>query len=290
MRRLGVVPDDDARREAGRGPAACRRTSASTIEDPSTPAPGRRRVPLVLLRVEPAVVEHAPLALERARAAEGVPGQAAERLFVLHHLREHRRLRRRRARRRAPTELDRWISSELALTDARRGRADLDAYDVYGATQRLVDLRRRALQLVRAPEPRPLLALGLGRRQGRARTRRSTTCSSRRSKLIAPFVPYSAEAMYQNLVVRHENKGADGESARSRSVTRESVHLERFPTGIRGGRRRPLAEDGGGPRRRERGAQGAHRPQAQGPPAAPTRAHRPQRRRAPPPARRSTSR
>ena len=70
---------------------------------------GRRRVPLVLLRGLAAVVEHAPLAVERARAPEGDARQAAERLLVLHHLREHRRLRPERAphptRRSAPRSI-----------------------------------------------------------------------------------------------------------------------------------------------------------------------------------------
>ncbi len=60
----------------------------------------RRRDALVLLRVEPAVEQHALLTGERAPRAAGVPGQAAQRLLVLHHLRGHRWLRSRTSPRR----------------------------------------------------------------------------------------------------------------------------------------------------------------------------------------------
>ncbi len=114
-----------------------------------------------------------------------------------------------------PTEIDRWIKSELALT-TRGVASDLDAYDVYKATQRLqtfVDalsnwyVRRSRDRFWRSGwEPEKVAA---------HETLHDVLVTT--SKLIAPFVPYMAEAMYQNLVV--------GKSAGAK----ESVHLERFP-------------------------------------------------------------
>jgi isoleucyl-tRNA synthetase len=112
-------------------------------------------------------------------------------------------------------EIDRWIRSELANT-MREMTARMDEYDVFGATQRLVAL---------------VDALSnWWVRRSRARFWRSGWDDDKRSayatlyeclvalaKLTAPFTPYAAEAMYQNLVVR-----AGG-------AARESVHLEDWP-------------------------------------------------------------
>jgi isoleucyl-tRNA synthetase len=116
----------------------------------------------------------------------------------------------------ARPELDRWIRSELAEA-AREVTARMDEYDVFGATQRLV-----------------ALVDGLSNwwvRRSRARFWKSGWDDDKRSayetlygclvtvaKLIAPFTPYAAETMYQNLVVRAHVPGA-----------RESVHLEDWP-------------------------------------------------------------
>ena len=114
-----------------------------------------------------------------------------------------------------PAELDRWIKSELALT-AKGVAADLDAYDVYKATQRLttfVDalsnwyVRRSRDRFWRAGwEPDKVAA---------HETLNEVLVAT--SKLIAPFVPYLAEAMHQNLAVG------------TLPGAKESVHLERFP-------------------------------------------------------------
>ncbi len=116
----------------------------------------------------------------------------------------------------ARPELDRWIRSELAIT-VRDVTARRDAYDVYGATQHLVAF---------------VDALSnWWVRRSRARFWKSGWDADKRSayatlygvlvtlsKLIAPFTPYAAEGMYQNLVVRPGVAGA-----------RESVHLEDWP-------------------------------------------------------------
>jgi isoleucyl-tRNA synthetase len=118
-------------------------------------------------------------------------------------------------------ELDRWIRSELALT-VRDVTAALDAYDAYGATGRLTAL---------------VDALSnWWVRRSRARFWRSGWDDDKRSayetlyealvaiaKLSAPFTPYGAEAMWQNLVVRPALRaGASAEVA-------ESVHLADWP-------------------------------------------------------------
>lgn len=116
----------------------------------------------------------------------------------------------------AVPELDRWLRSELALT-TRDVTARMDDYDVYGATQRLVAfvdalsnwwVRRSRARFWRA---------------GWDDDKRSAyetlyACLVTVAKLIAPFTPYGAEAMYQNLVVGAGVAGA-----------RESVHLEDWP-------------------------------------------------------------
>jgi isoleucyl-tRNA synthetase len=115
-----------------------------------------------------------------------------------------------------PTSDDRWIASELAMT-VRDVTSGMDDYDVFGATQRLVAF---------------VDALSnWWVRRSRARFWRSGWDSDKRSayttlygalvtlaKLTAPFTPYAAEAMYQNLVVRSRAPEA-----------RESVHLEDWP-------------------------------------------------------------
>ena len=113
-------------------------------------------------------------------------------------------------------ELDRWLKSELALT-TRDVTARMDEYDVYGATQRLVAfvdglsnwwVRRSRSRFWRA---------------GWDDDKRSAyetlyDCLVTLTKLIAPFTPYAAEAMYQNLVAGPKVAGSQ-----------ESVHLEAWP-------------------------------------------------------------
>ena len=95
----------------------------------------------------------------------------------------------------------------------------MDAYDNYAACARADRVRRCPVELVRPPQPRPLLG---------ART--STTadkldaywtlyeCLLTTAKLIAPFMPFLAEAMWQNLAVTPFGKR-----------TLESVHLCDYP-------------------------------------------------------------
>ncbi len=125
-------------------------------------------------------------------------------------------------------ELDRWILSELSLLveDVTR---DLDGYDVYGATQKMtafVDalsnwwLRRSRDRFWKSGwDDEKLSAYG---------TLYEALVTL--SQLVAPFVPFAADAMYQNLVVRAKVVGAE-----------ESVHLTRWPSADASRIDRPLS-------------------------------------------------
>ena len=63
------------------------------LEDAKTPRTGRGRFPLVFPRCQSIVEPHPALAQQCAIASEGVPAEAQERLFLLHDLRRHRRVR-----------------------------------------------------------------------------------------------------------------------------------------------------------------------------------------------------
>ncbi len=112
--------------------------------------------------------------------------------------------------------LDRWLSSEVHLT-VRNVRRALDAYMSYDAAVALIELAdslsnwyvRRSRSRFWAP------GLDLDKRDAYATLHEALTTLSR---LIAPFVPFLSEEMYQNLLVQC---GAPGAAA--------SVHLDRFP-------------------------------------------------------------
>jgi isoleucyl-tRNA synthetase len=115
----------------------------------------------------------------------------------------------------APSELDRWILSELALT-TRGVQKDLDAYDVYKATGRLTDfVDALSNWYVRRSRDRFWQAGWAPDKVAAHETLYEVLLTT--SKLIAPFVPYLADAMHQNLAVG------------KRAGAKESVHLERFP-------------------------------------------------------------
>ncbi len=113
-------------------------------------------------------------------------------------------------------ELDRWILSELALV-TRDVTARMDEYDVYGATQRLIAfVDGLSNWYVRRSRARFWKAGWDDEKRGAYGT--LYRCLVTLTKLTAPFTPYAAEAMYQNLVVRCGVPGA-----------RESAHLEDWP-------------------------------------------------------------
>ena len=112
--------------------------------------------------------------------------------------------------------LDRWMLSELALT-VQAVRAAMGEYRVYDAAQRLIELAEGISNwYVRRSRSR-FWAPGFEQDKrdafGTLYETLTTLCH-----VIAPFVPFFAEEMYQNLVVRPELAGAA-----------ESVHLADFP-------------------------------------------------------------
>jgi isoleucyl-tRNA synthetase len=116
----------------------------------------------------------------------------------------------------APTEIDRWIKSELLLT-VRGVTSDLDAYDVYKATSRLTTfVDALSNWYVRRSRDRFWRSGWDAEKVAAHETLYDVLTTT--SKLIAPFVPYLAEAMHQNLAVGRV------------SGAKESVHLERFPS------------------------------------------------------------
>ncbi len=112
--------------------------------------------------------------------------------------------------------LDRWLLSELNLT-VRSVRGALDQYQSYEAALALIDLAdslsnwyvRRSRSRFWAP------GLDQDKRDAFATLHEALTTLS---LLIAPFVPFLSEEMYQNLAVAAGVPGAA-----------ESVHLDRFP-------------------------------------------------------------
>jgi isoleucyl-tRNA synthetase len=113
-------------------------------------------------------------------------------------------------------ELDRWISSELALM-VRAVAERMDAYDCYTATQKLVAFVDALSNWYIRRSRKRFWKTGLDADKVRAYATLHR-CLVTLAKLTAPFTPYAAESMYQNLVVRPGLAGA-----------RESVHLEDYP-------------------------------------------------------------
>jgi isoleucyl-tRNA synthetase len=114
-----------------------------------------------------------------------------------------------------PTELDRWINSELAQT-VRSVTERMDAYDVYGATQKLIDFVD-ALSNWWVRRSRERFWRGGMDDNKRAAYETLYACLTTLTELLAPFVPFTAEAMYQNLV------------RKPRADEPESVHLRPWP-------------------------------------------------------------
>ncbi|MDP9001875.1 MAG: isoleucine--tRNA ligase [Myxococcota bacterium] len=116
----------------------------------------------------------------------------------------------------ARPEIDRWIRGEL-MHAVREVTAHMDAYDVFGATQRLVALVD-ALSNWWVRRSRARFWKSAWDDDKRSAYETLYECLVTIAKLSAPFTPYSAEGMYQNLVVRAGVAGAC-----------ESVHLEAWP-------------------------------------------------------------
>ena len=114
------------------------------------------------------------------------------------------------------TLLDRWLLSELQLT-VKNVRKALDAYMSYDAAVALIELAESLSNwYVRRSRSRFWASgLDLDKRDAYATLHEAL---STLSQLIAPFVPFLSEEMYQNLQV---SAGVTGHAP--------SVHLSRFP-------------------------------------------------------------
>src|SRR5262249_10523985 len=114
--------------------------------------------------------------------------------------------------------LDRWILSELALT-TREVTARLDEYHLFEAAQRLIDcVDALANWYVRGSRARfwaPVGGLDEADKRDAYFTLHEALVTV--AKLIAPFTPFFAEELYQNLV-----RGP-------RPTAPESVHLVSYP-------------------------------------------------------------
>ena len=112
-------------------------------------------------------------------------------------------------------ELDRWILGELAIaTGAVTG--DLDRYDVYAATGRLAGLVDALSNWWVRRSRRRFWRPGMDDdKRGALDT--LWECLLEMAKLMAPFVPFSSDAMYRNL------------SGPLADAAHESVHLARYP-------------------------------------------------------------
>jgi isoleucyl-tRNA synthetase len=114
------------------------------------------------------------------------------------------------------SELDRWMLSELSIA-VRDAQKSLDAYMVYDAAQRLVELVEGLSNwYVRRSRAR-FWAPGLEQEKLDAYATLYEALSTL-ARMAAPFIPFFSEEMYQNLVVGPKVAGA-----------KESVHLEAYP-------------------------------------------------------------
>ena len=132
--------------------------------------PGRRPAAVVDVLAGIAVdADPGQLRGHRRRHA-GHPADPVEHLVVLHHLRLAQRVRPRRPGHPGPPDrrsvLDRWMRSRLARHGGGRHRGPRRLRAVPGR-HRHRRAGRRHLQLVRAPQPPPVLADRSGRRPGR---------------------------------------------------------------------------------------------------------------------------
>ncbi len=119
-------------------------------------------------------------------------------------------------------ELDLWINGELAQTTELVTK-DLDAYDIYGATQKLIAfvdalsnwyVRRSRARFWRS-----------GWDEDKARAYETLyDALVTIAKLTAPFTPFASERMYQNLVA--------APAKRAKRDVAASVHLCEFPAAI----------------------------------------------------------
>jgi len=146
-------------------------------------------------------------------------------------------------------ELDRWVRSELAIT-VRDVTAALDAYDVFGAAQRLVALVDSLSNWwVRRSRARFWKSGWDDDKRGAYET--LYECLVTIAKITAPFTPYASEAMWRNLVWGPaaspgqwgDASGGDASVFGDASgVVPESVHLADWPDFVEADIDEPLSK------------------------------------------------
>jgi isoleucyl-tRNA synthetase len=218
---LGVLPASSRDVMPSQVPRLARETRV-TVEDPSRPAPGADAFRWFFYAASPpwSATRHSLSNVRSLQKEFAVKLRNVYSFFTIYaNIDGFDPLRARLSVAADRPEIDRWMASELALTVAGV-TSSLDGYDVFGAAQKLVAL---------------VDALSnWWVRRSRARFWRSGWDADKASayetlhgclvtvaKLTAPFTPYAAEGMWQNLVA---------EPAEHAGVTVErSVHLASWP-------------------------------------------------------------
>ncbi|HZU83314.1 MAG TPA: class I tRNA ligase family protein, partial [Polyangiaceae bacterium] len=190
-----------------------------TIEDPATPAPGADAFRWFFYAASPpwSTTRHALSNVRALQKEFAVKLRNVYSFFTIYaNIDGFRPHARHGVAPDTRPELDRWIRSEVALV-VRDVTARMDEYDVFGATQRLVALVDALSNWwVRRSRARFWTSRWDDDKLSAYETLYGALVTI--AKLTAPFTPYAAEAMYQNLVVGAAVSGA-----------RESVHLEDWP-------------------------------------------------------------
>ena len=190
-----------------------------TIEDPATPAPGADAFRWFFYAASPpwSATRHSLSNVRALQKEFAVKLRNVYSFFTIYaNIDRFRPGAERTIPRDDRPELDRWIGGELADT-IRVVTARLDEYDVFGATQRLVALVD-ALSNWWVRRSRGRFWKAGWDDDKRSAYETLYECLVVIAKLTAPFTPYAAETMYQNLVVRSGTAGS-----------LESVHLEAWP-------------------------------------------------------------
>jgi isoleucyl-tRNA synthetase len=193
-----------------------------TVEDPSTPAPGADAFRWFFYAASPpwSATRHSLSNVRSLQKEFAVKLRNVYSFFIIYaNIDGFDGLRAAATPAADRPEIDRWMASELALTVAGVTAA-LDGYDVFGAAQKLIVLvdalsnwwvRRSRARFWRS---------GWDADKGSA-YETLHRCLVTLAKLTAPFTPYAAESMWQNLVAEP--------AERAGNPVERSVHLTGWP-------------------------------------------------------------